>query len=209
VKKTRKIKWSKWEGATSEKPNFDFTPEKDVKFLDNDERESESDVSTESPLLILTPLGMIPCKPFSNIWIGETNFNIGEMGASIINDIQGVDMFDVFSRYKFRIAVGGCFKFEDVKKSIEIALGVLTKFNKNNESNMNLGEDLNGQIQHLIETKLSKVPYWSLYILPNGEIDLSASQEDNSEFNDRVEIYRESRKKVGGAIFCSERCISS
>lgn len=52
-------------------------------------------------------------------WIAHTNFNLTESIKNKLDQIEGVEMLKIFSRYRFLIGVGRMFNFSDVRKEIE------------------------------------------------------------------------------------------
>lgn len=72
-----------------------------------------------------TPLGIIPMmeqfrpEKVYNFWTGHTNFNISQGVCKAIEDTEGVEIFDVFTRYRFRVSIGHCFTGNDVKVKIQ------------------------------------------------------------------------------------------
>jgi hypothetical protein len=77
---------------------------------------------------IMTPMGMIPvhektaCTKIFKFWIGHTNFNITSDVALTIEKIEGVEILDIFTRYRFRIAIGKAFKDRNVMQTIQEAV---------------------------------------------------------------------------------------
>lgn len=73
---------------------------------------------------ILTPLGLIPLtentasSKIFNFWTGHTTFTISKKISSIIENIQGVETLDIFTRYRFRISVGKAFDDSIVLREI-------------------------------------------------------------------------------------------
>jgi hypothetical protein len=73
-------------------------------------------------------MGMIPlhektaCTKIFKFWIGHTNFNITPNIANIIEQVEGIEILDIFTRYRFRIAVGKAFKDRDVMNNIQEAV---------------------------------------------------------------------------------------
>lgn len=74
--------------------------------------------------VMATPMGIIPINDNTasgkifNFWIGHTNFNITKKIASVIETINGVETLDIFTRYRFRIAVGKAFNDSEVMRDI-------------------------------------------------------------------------------------------
>ena len=52
-------------------------------------------------------------------WIGHTNFNLTENIKDKLDQIEGVEMLKVYSRYRFLVGIGRMFDFSDVRKNIE------------------------------------------------------------------------------------------
>jgi hypothetical protein len=74
--------------------------------------------------VIATPMGLMPYNELTapgkifNFWVGHTNFNITKNIASIIENCEGVEILDIFTRYRFRIGVGKCFSDSETMKKI-------------------------------------------------------------------------------------------
>lgn len=143
AKTTKIILWQKWINPY-ELPNDDGALLSDISEEEMDDAshwDSYTEESTEqealdktplmfhsSPKAIITPMGMIPlhektaCTKIFKFWIGHTNFNITHSIADIIEKIDGVEIFDIFTRYRFRIAIGKAFKDRNVMQNIQEAL---------------------------------------------------------------------------------------
>lgn len=52
-------------------------------------------------------------------WIGHTNFDIRESTKLCIEQIEGVEILKICSRYRFFIGVGKMFNFSDTRRLIE------------------------------------------------------------------------------------------
>lgn len=74
--------------------------------------------------VMATPMGLIPFTEHTasgkifNFWVGHTNFNITKSVTSIIEETKGVETLDIFTRYRFRIAIGKAFKDAEVMHTI-------------------------------------------------------------------------------------------
>ncbi len=55
-------------------------------------------------------------------WLGHTNFNITEKIKKKLNEVEGVEVLKVCSRYRFFIGVGRMFDFSNVRGNIEKTL---------------------------------------------------------------------------------------
>lgn len=92
---------------------------------DNGEHEAhEFTHKTDKVKVIATPMGIIPVtdntmsSKIFNFWIGHTNFDITHKVANIIEKTEGVETLDIFTRYRFRIAVGKAFDDSSVMRDI-------------------------------------------------------------------------------------------
>ena len=74
--------------------------------------------------VIASPLGLIPYNEHTasgkifNFWLGHTNFSITESIKNIIEETDGVEILDIFTRYRFRIGIGKCFNDSETMKLI-------------------------------------------------------------------------------------------
>ena len=89
-----------------------------------EEQDPEAHSGTFKTTMILTPMGMLPytektaCSAIFKFWVGHTNFSITNSIETIINTAKGVETLDIFTRYRFRIAVGKAFKDSDIMNYI-------------------------------------------------------------------------------------------
>ena len=123
-----KIIWEKWNDPFGE--NVDEL--KWHKYDDDEEPDDTKDLFEEELIkahskpikVISSPLGLIPYNEHTasskifNFWVGHTNFNISKSIVDIIERCDGVELLDIFTRYRFRIGIGKCFTDSDVMKSI-------------------------------------------------------------------------------------------
>lgn len=100
-----------------------------VEGIDEQNPEDKNQVLFHSSTkAIMTPMGMIPvhektaCTKIFKFWIGHTNFNITSDVALAIEKIEGVEVLDIFTRYRFRIAIGKAFKDRNVMQTIQEAV---------------------------------------------------------------------------------------
>ncbi len=52
-------------------------------------------------------------------WLGHTNFDITPIIKNKLDNIDGVEVLKICSRYRFFIGLGRMFKFADVRKNVE------------------------------------------------------------------------------------------
>lgn len=123
-----KIIWEKWNDPFGE--NLD-----EIKWnnYDDDDLNNESEFFNNEYIkskmnkpvkVISSPMGLIPYNEYTasskifNFWVGHTNFNITKSIIDIIERCDGVELLDVFTRYRFRIGIGKCFNDSDTMKTI-------------------------------------------------------------------------------------------
>jgi len=125
------IIWQKWfDPFGSDDQPVETSFENDIVDQQDSENE-EDDIDnfnnlTDRKLVraIATPMGIIPytentaCGKIFNFWVGHTNFSINKSIAKIIEDCDGVEALDIFTRYRFRIAIGKIFDAPKVMKQI-------------------------------------------------------------------------------------------
>lgn len=92
---------------------------------ESQDTEDNSVVFRPSTKVIMTPMGVIPlhdkvaCTKIFKFWIGHTNFSITNNVASTIEEVNGVETLDIFTRYRFRIAIGKAFADREVMQNIQ------------------------------------------------------------------------------------------
>jgi hypothetical protein len=113
----RKIAWERW---------LDFDPE--VNEHSAEEEDDESQNFEILPLMVRTPLGafcpyeqMSPTKMF-DCWIGHTNFDITEVEKNALDQVEGIEVLKIMSRYRFFIGIGKLFNLTEVRPVVEEAL---------------------------------------------------------------------------------------
>jgi len=204
------IIWSKWQNVLGQGDQVpQYIPEDEVTKFDNfdpDNTSLEDDdqkYEGDSNPVVLTPAGMIPLNPFNdptkvfNFWMGETNFNLTKKKVFIINNVTGVEILNIFSRYRFRVAIGNNFKFQEVRQEIEKSLDAHKE--DNSFSVKNISKDTLNKVKQMISVHLEDSKFWQVYILPNEEIDFVATK-DESIFNDKVGLYKDVKSLVGGVL---------
>jgi hypothetical protein len=121
------IIWEKWVD-----PFGEDLDEADWNNYDENEDDAE-ELSYQKELLknnkrpvkvIASPLGLIPYNEYTssskifNFWVGHANFNLSKDIIDIIEKCSGIEILDIFTRYRFRIAIGKCFTDSEVMSEI-------------------------------------------------------------------------------------------
>jgi hypothetical protein len=92
--------------------------------LPNEDKKFIKDHKVSSVRVMATPMGIIPItentasSKIFNFWVGHTSFSITHKIAEIIENTDGVETLDIFTRYRFRIAIGKVFSDSKVMKNI-------------------------------------------------------------------------------------------
>ena len=126
------IIWQKWadpfgeetEEKLDSEPSFDDDNDLEEDNIGIDHYHSL--INKSKPIkVIATPMGIIPINEDTasgkifNFWIGHTNFDITIDIAKLIEKIEGVECLSIFTRYRFRIAIGKAFTDSIVMKDIQ------------------------------------------------------------------------------------------
>ena len=122
------VYWEKWIDAYE----VDIETELEEKIVEKDdfglffEGASEDDPQNiRSIQTIFTPFGVLPLTEHSlastyfKFWVGHSNFKITAAAHSLISKVEGVESLDIFTPYRFRIAVGKLFRDRDVMSNIK------------------------------------------------------------------------------------------
>lgn len=120
---------AKWTDYNNTMPEYLADSEEDLIEDSYDEEANVLDSpiakSNEEPIkVIASPLGLIPYNEYTasskifNFWLGHSNFDISSKIKNVIEQTKGVEILDVFTRYRFRIAIGKCFNDAEVMSEI-------------------------------------------------------------------------------------------
>lgn len=137
------IIWQKWADPYGLDDNIEIennTFEEFDNFIDEDDNQDTEDASNITSMkmeeyldskkfkgkikVIATPMGIIPLNDNTainkifNFWVGHTNFDITHHIGRIIELTEGVETLDIFTRYRFRVAIGKAFDDSLVMRSI-------------------------------------------------------------------------------------------
>lgn len=140
-----RIMWNKWQDPitkTQTKLKEYFQNELRDQNLEQDlyDKENQFDSfenSQSNPISFMPIPAGLTLSPFMpdfssfNFWIGHTNFNITHPILEIINQVPGVETLNLFSPYRFRIAVGQAFDENIVKQNV--AQSIMQYFKKHDK----------------------------------------------------------------------------
>jgi hypothetical protein len=124
-----KIIWEKWVdpfGGDLDETKWN-SYNKDEQDIDYDvllENEIVNNQMNKPVKVISTPMGLIPYNEYTasskifNFWVGHTNFNLTQNIVDCIEECEGIEILDVFTRYRFRIGIGKCFNDSDIMAAV-------------------------------------------------------------------------------------------
>ncbi len=144
MKQTQKIGWQKYEDVIESQirsPLLDRIYEKmsevvnEYQAKDNNEdginmemQQMQSEESDQQHLMLNLDENISTEIALANnfdCWVAHTNFNLTESIKNKLDDIEGIEILRIFSRYRFLIGVGKMFEFTNVRKNVETKLGTL------------------------------------------------------------------------------------
>lgn len=209
----RTIIWEKWVDPMGTRQDDDldeFVREEHMSDYEKSETEERKASVYRVRPAALTNFGVIPINTHNDpakafdYWVGHTDFYIGEKTAEIIDGTPGVEIFDLFSGYRFRISVGKAFNFRDVRVALETRLHTLNPPKLKPEETQ-LPLDL--KLKEKILTKIGEIKelssYWIIYVLPNSELEVSLPKDPES-FKHRKQILLDTRELAGGFVLASD-----
>lgn len=125
------IVWQKWFDPLGEDDHEDiedagteYYTDEEAEEIDEEDTDPGTDFFRRPTKVIMTPMGLIPynentaSNKIFNFWIGHTNFNLSLPVCTIIEQEEGVETLDIFTRYRFRIGVGKLFDAKTVMFNI-------------------------------------------------------------------------------------------
>ena len=112
-----------------------YAEDEDDEFEEKDISDAKKELSRRknkriTPIkMMVTPMGNIPLTEHTrsgdifNFWVGHTNFVVStENNINILNNLDGVESLELYTKYRFRVSIGRAFDTQTVKKNIMIAL---------------------------------------------------------------------------------------
>ena len=125
----KKIVWEKWKDPYDETDDWFPKESKEPEETSEDLAFEEEDVIFEQPMqLLMTNMGVIPFGGMNNtppigkifnFWTGHTSFSISSQIASQMELVEGVEVLDIYTRYRFRVGIGKLFKDREVMNAIQ------------------------------------------------------------------------------------------
>lgn len=203
----KKIIWEKWCDPLNS--NLD---EVEWPGFDLDENDEQVPYFSNKQLKIIqTPLGFVSALDSSlanthiDFWIMHTNFDITPEVRDVIITTDGVETFEEYTRYKARIGFPKTdfFKPRNIMSQIQTKIEELDK-NKQLLITSMFPENTQNKIQETIAFLKERNKYWTIFILPNGNIDLITSEVNDDMYKTKVKEFIEIYQNIGGQIIESE-----
>jgi len=122
---SKKIGWQKYEDVIQTEmysPLASIILEELNPEIEEDEYEVEEEEQVQMTDSLIVPKNFyetVSLMSRFDCWIGHTNFNITNSIKNKLNEVDGIEVLNIISRYRFFIGIGKMFKFSDVRKDIE------------------------------------------------------------------------------------------
>lgn len=199
----RKIVWEKWNNPFQDDNINDIGHSIDD-INDEYMQLEQPEKMMQTPFGIITAINNKFADREFDFWVLHTNFNITNKIASFINQTDGVETLEVYTRYRARIGFpkSGLFDVDEIKKKIEEELCSL---DEQKILNMLCGVDIKSanQVKNRCKELHNKFDNWSLWMLPNGNIEAIGSDENDKLYSEKVNIFHYGHQMVGGRMITS------
>jgi hypothetical protein len=130
LQKNPLIVWEKWVDPLGNEEENTFINE-------SYNQEDEPTIIKTKPIkMLMTPMGMIPynentaASSIFNFWVGHTNFDISSEICSLIEEADGVETLDIFTRYRFRVGIGKVFDDGEIMRQINNLINQYFNYDK-------------------------------------------------------------------------------
>jgi len=161
----------------------------------------------EIPKVVSTAVGIFEIydrnKPSNqyDCWLGHTNFNISQEVKNCIENIEGVEVLKVLTRYRFFVGSAKMFVFKKVR--VEIEKAACGKHLVNQEESI-LDPETRIVVDD-IKSRISSQKLWAIYVFPNGQIDYISSDHSNDpEYLDKLQVFKSAEEYSGGLLLTRE-----
>jgi hypothetical protein len=203
----KKIVWEKWIDPLNnnleevEWPGFDL-----------DEEGEEQPMQSISPTKVMqTPFGFLSMMDHNymtnsfDFWMMYTNFDITPPIAESINEIPGVETLEVYTRYRMRIGFpkSGLFDPSKVKESIANFIAVIDTTPIKDMLLQGVSKEIAAKILVLREGLEEKYKHWAILVLPNGNTEVVASDNEDEVFKEQKDLLLVTRNAISGCLIDS------
>lgn len=129
------------------------------------------------------------------LYVGHTNFALKPKDSKILDDIEGIEVAKIPSKYKLVIGIGKCFDWEFVRKEIYKRF---SKVRNPNKLNPEYTKKLNEKKKELNQ----KYDNWCLYLFQNGRYKVFSGTKE--EIDNQVKFLNGCKKVSDGFILRSK-----
>lgn len=132
------------------------------------------------------PMGLIPIgghnDPGQNfkLWVGHTNFHVTPKVVAAIKGVPGVEVFRVWTPYRFWLGVGMLFRSHDVQQNVERAVC------PRSPTEVSLAA---------LRKSLGRHPYWAIVVRQDGKVQCLTGQTE-SDVSGKVAPFRGTARQV-------------
>lgn len=163
-------------------------------------------VGTPYGLLSITDDTLVSSK--FEFWIIHTNFDLTPPVVSAIENIPGVETLEVYTRYRARIGFpkSGLFNVQQTKQYIQKLVDELNKsslYQIYSRIEKEFGTKKIEEFELVYNNKLKNSDYWSVYICPNGMLDVVMSKDYNEDYTNKISILGNTQTLIGGILINS------
>tara|TARA_Y100000593_G_scaffold89635_1_gene174285 strand:+ start:3897 stop:4487 length:591 start_codon:yes stop_codon:yes gene_type:complete len=189
----KKIAWERWDEDVIEQEIVeDFYSDEDG---DEEAIEDALNFLEKIPSLVTTPMGMFQLHDKMSIlnqfdcWMGYTNFEITNSIRDTLEKVEGVELLNIMTRYRFFLGVGKMFSFSDVRRAVESLLC---------ESEI---DEYSKESVDIIKESISSDKYWAILVTKSGEILYASTNEESDEdYLKKLKHYQKRKHKNGGSL---------
>ena len=208
------IKWERWKSPIDElnedRANRKISDDEMNKYEDDEDEFYDDEYNEDvKPFkhpgsVIYTNFGVIPIPSSQetnakfSFWIGHFSFNITQEVSDIIEKVPGVEILEVFSRYRLRVGIGQhpIFKEEAVLKAIESAVCI----EEGGKPRQTILDETIEALQNKFINENSKD--WFIFVLPNNEVfGYNNKGEDALQYQKRLKFFRKLSKNISGKFY--------
>ena len=124
---SKKIVWEKWKDPYAQEDNWfpeEQESENELYLFDTGDMEEEEGIPKALKLL-LSNVETPQVDPNAhiyrmfNFWTGHTSFSITAPIATRIEKIEGIEVLDILTRYRFRVGIAKLFRDREVMSAIQ------------------------------------------------------------------------------------------
>jgi len=206
----KEIAWEKWEDDIIQERIREDSKTESVEedSLEESFLEAMENIPIqEIPKVVSTAVGIFEIydrnKPSNqyDCWLGHTNFNISQEVKNCIENIEGVEVLKVLTRYRFFVGIAKMFDFKKVR--VEIEKAACGKHLVNQEESI-LDPETRIVVDD-IKSRISSQKLWAIYVFPNGQIDYISSDHSNDpEYLDKLQVFKSAEEYSGGLLLTRE-----